>query len=216
VILNEHVDARVDTSWFFYNTGRMEVSGVNVNGDFHFASAAAKLDWYPTKSMWRLSPGMLFYNGNQASARIDLRGGTNFNINGTDYWSSTENAATGATPITGDVRIGLHTRTPAFTVSGGFGKFVPHSRRHWSFPTEFGVAFTGPPSLDVTLSGWACTDKKETQCTDIGDTTNPVGSAFQSNLNTALTKWRHELNSVQIYPIFSTAFMYSFNLPGSR
>jgi hypothetical protein len=194
----------------------MEVSGVNVDGDFHLASAAVKLDWYPTKSMWRLSPGMLFYNGNRASAKLDLSGGTNFSINGKDYWSANTNPATGATPISGDVRIGLHSHTPAFTISGGFGKYVPHSHRHWSFPTEFGVAFTGPPSLDVKLSGWACTDKKQTQCSDIGDISNPVGQQFQSNLNTALTKWRGELGNVEIYPIFSTAFMYSFDLPGGR
>jgi hypothetical protein len=159
---------------------------------------------------------MLFYNGNQASAHLELNGGTNFSINGNDYWSATANPATGATPLTGDVNFGLHTHMPAFTVSGGFGKYIPHSRRHWSFPTEFGVAFIGPPSLDVKLSGWACTDKRQTQCSNVADTSNPVGLQFQNNLNAALTKWRRQLDSVNIYPIFSTAFMYSFDLPGGR
>ena len=214
VILNEHVDARLDTSWFWYNTGRIEISGVDAVGDFHLASMAAKLDWYPTNSVWRLSPGLLFYNGNRASATLDLTGGTNFTVNGKDYWSASANPVTGATPLQGDVKLGLHTDTPAFTISGGFGRFVPHSHRHWSFPSEIGVAFTGPPTLNVNLSGWVCTDKKQTHCSNIDDPSNPVGIEFQNNLNTALAKWRHDLDRVHIYPIFSTAFMYSFNLRG--
>jgi hypothetical protein len=216
VILNEHADARVDTGWLFYNTGRVEISGVNAVGDFHLASMAAKVDWYPTRSVWRLSPGVLLYNGNQVTATLALRGGTNFSLNGTNYWSANANPVTGATPLGGNVKLGLHRQTPAFTVSGGFGRYVPHSHRHWSFPTEFGVAFTGAPTLDVKVSGWACRDKQQTQCSNIADPANPVGLEFQQNLNTALTKWRHDLSAVHIYPILSTAFMYSFDLPGSR
>jgi hypothetical protein len=216
VILSEYADARLDTSWFFYNTGRVEISGVNAVGDFHLASMALKLDWYPTKSVWRLSPGMVFYNGNRASATLDLTGGTDISINGKDYWSATENPATGATPLTGNVNLGLHSEPVAFTISGGFGKFVPHSHRHWSFPSEIGVAFTGPPTLDVKLAGWVCTDKAQKHCSDIDDPSNPVGIQFQNNLDTALAKWRHNLDKVHIYPIFSTAFIYSFDLPRGR
>jgi hypothetical protein len=216
VILNERADARLDSNWFLYDTGRFEVSGVNVDGNFHFTSATAKLDWYPTASVWRISPGVMLYNGNRMSGALRLNGGTNFNVNGKDYWSASANPVTGATPLTGNVRIGLNRNKPAFTITGGFGKFVPHSHRHWSFPTEFGVAFVGAPTLDVSLSGWACTDKKQTQCTDISDPNNPIGAQFQSNLNTAVAKWRKELSSVQIYPIVSTSFMYSFDLPSGR
>ena len=216
VILTEYFDARLNTGWFFYNTGHVEVSGVNAVGDFHFASMEMKLDWYPTKSMWRISPGMLFYNGNAASAHLELNAGTSFSINGTDYWSAHANPVTGATPLNGDVTFGLHKHTPAFTIAGGFGKYVPHSHRHWSFPTEFGVAFTGSPTLKVNLQGWVCSDKQQTQCSNIADPANPVGIEFQNNLHTAVAKWQRSLNSVDIYPIFSTAFMYSFDLPGGR
>jgi hypothetical protein len=216
VILNEYVDARVDSGWFFYNTGRVEIGGVNAVGDFHLASLGAKVDWYPTRGFWRISPGMLFYNGNRVSATLDLTGGTNISVNGKDYWSATENPATGATPLTGDVNLALRSHTPAFTIAGGFGKFVPHSHRHWSFPTEFGVAFTGPPTLNVKLSGWVCTDKAQTRCSDVGDPNNPVGLQFQHNLDSALAKWQHDLDYVHVYPIFSTSFMYSFDLPGGR
>jgi hypothetical protein len=216
VILSEYADARVDSGWFFYNTGGIKVNGFDVVGDFHMATLGAKLDWYPTKSMWRISPGMLFYDGNRISGTLDLTGGTSFSVNGKEFWSATANPATGATPLTGTVNLGLHSHTPAFTISGGFGKFIPHSHRHWSFPTEFGVAFAGPPTLDVKLAGWVCTSKRQTRCGDIADPTNPVGIEFQNSLDAALVKWRHNLDYVHIYPIISTSFMYSFDLPGGR
>jgi hypothetical protein len=61
-----------------------------------------------------------------------------------------------------------------------------------------------------------CTDKRQTQCSDVADTSNPVGAEFQSNLDAALKKWRHNLDEVHIYPIFSFSFMYSFDLPAGR
>jgi hypothetical protein len=210
VILSEYADARVDSSWFFYNTGHVEIGGVNAQGDFHLATLGAALDWYPTKSVWRISPGLYFYDGNRISADLNLSGGTDISINGKDYFSST------ADPLTGKVDLGLHSHTPAFTITGGFGKFIPHSKRHWSFPSEFGVAFAGPPTLNVAVSGSVCTDKRQTHCSAVDDPTNPVGIQFQNNLDTALAKWRHNLDYVHIYPIFSFSFMYSFDLPRGR
>lgn len=216
VILGEPIDARVDSSWFFYNTGHIEVNGFNVNGDFHLGTLGASLDWYPTKSVWRLSPGLLFYDGNRLSADINLNGGTKVTIDGTEYYSATANPVTGATPLTGKADLGLHSHTPAFTATGGFGRFIPRSHRHWSFPSEFGVAFAGPPTLNVAVSGWVCQDKQQTQCSNVSDTSTPVGKAFQDSLQNALVKWRHNLDVVHIYPIFSFSFMYSFDLPAGR
>jgi hypothetical protein len=216
VILGEPFDARVDSSWFFHNTGHIEVNGYNVVGDFHLATLGAALDWYPTKSVWRLSPGLLFYDGNRLSGDLTLDGGTNISINGTEYYSAYANPATGATPLTGKVDLGLHSHTPAFTATGGFGRFVPRSHRHWSFPSEFGVAFAGPPTINVAVAGWVCSDKRQTKCSDVGDTSTTVGKEFNDDLQSALAKWRHNLDVVHIYPIFSFSFMYSFDLPAGR
>jgi hypothetical protein len=216
VVLGEPFDARVDSSWFFYNTGHIKVNGFDVNGDFHLGTLGGSLDWYPTKSVWRLSPGFLFYDGTRISADINLTGGTQITIDGKEYYSATENPVTGATPLTGKADLGLHSHTPAFTATGGFGKFIPRSHRHWSFPSEFGVAFSGPPTIKVAVSGWVCTDKKQTQCSNVADTSTPVGKAFNDSLQSALTKWRHNLDVVHVYPIFRFSFMYSFDLPAGR
>ena len=204
--LDDYFDARALINFFNYNTGRFEIDGVNVNATVHLDSVAAAVDFYPWNSVWRVSGGLMFVNGNQISGATDIVGGTSFKIDGTTYYSST------ADPFTGSVVLGLHTVKPAPLLSFGFGRYVPHSNRHWSFPTEFGVIYTGAPSLNVATAGSVCTDKAQTTCSSISNTGNPVGAAFQSNLQTQLTKWRADLDKVKIAPIFSYSVVYSFNI----
>jgi hypothetical protein len=211
-ILSQYFDARLMGNFFNYNTGPFELEGFRVNADFHLASAAASLDWYPLDSIWRLSVGTLFLNDNKISARSNILSGTSFSLNGQTFYSAVPNAATGATPMTGSGVVGFHARRPALTLAGGFGKFVPRSTRHWSFPSEFGVALTGAPTVDVKLAGWVCLDEAETQCSNLGNTVDPVTVQFNDALQTSLTKWRKGLSAVQVYPLFSYSVVYSFNV----
>jgi hypothetical protein len=212
IVLDDYFDLRADGDYFNFNSSHFDIDGFNANVNLHLASAAVSVDWYPFNSIWRLSPGLLFYNANQLLVAAKLTPGTSFTLDGQDYYSATANAATGATPLTGAGILGLHTTRPAFTVAGGFGRFVPHSNRHWSFPTEFGVAFTGAPSANVNVSGWTCLDKAQTQCSNISDKSNPVSIDFNNSLQSSLTKWRRDLAKVQIYPLFSYSVVYGFNI----
>jgi len=198
--------------FFNYNTGQFELEGFRVNADFHLASGAAALDWYPLDSVWRLSVGTLFVNGNQISARSTIVPGTSFSLNGQTFYSATANAATGATPVAGTGVIGFHGREPALTLSGGFGKFVPRSGRHWSFPSEFGVAFTGAPTVEVKPTGWVCLDQSQTQCSNLSNAAVPVTVEFNNALNASLAKWRRGLSAVTVYPLFSYSVVYSFDV----
>jgi hypothetical protein len=210
-VLTEYFDARIDGNFFSYKP-KFQINGFDAVTNFHLASIGAKLDWYPTNSVWRISPGIMFYNGNQFSALLTADAGTSFDINGKTYYSADPNKVSGATPVSGTVALGLNRNKPAFTLTGGFGRFIPRSHRHWSFPGEFGVAFTGAPTLDIKLSGWVCTDKKELNCSDLTNPANPVAIQFNNSLNTALARWRRSLSSVTVYPIFSTGVMYSFDI----
>jgi hypothetical protein len=212
IILSGYFDARLMGNFFQYNSGRYEVEGFNVTGNLHLASAAASLDWYPFNSVWRLSPGVIFFNGNQISMATAIVPGTSFTLNNQTFYSASANPVTGATPLAGTGVLGLNTNRPAATITGGFGKFIPRSNRHWSFPAEFGVAFTGAPSANVNASGWVCLDAAQTQCSNLGDSKNPVAIEFNSALQTSLTKWRKSLSLVQVYPIFSYSVVYSFNI----
>lgn len=216
VILAEALDLRVDSNLFFYDTGRFEINGFNVDANFHMDSINTKFDWYPFKNPWRITPGVMWYNGNRISATLDIVGGTDLTINGKDYRSANTNPVTGATPLTGNVALGLNPRKPAFTIATGFGNYIPRSRRHWSFPTEFGVSFTGAAKIDVTMGGWVCTDKRQTQCANLADPTNPITVTFNNNLQNQLAKWRRDAGKAPIFPIFSGGVMYSFDLPGAN
>jgi hypothetical protein len=212
IVLNHYYDARMNVNFFNYNSGRFEVEGFNVNADLHMASAGASFDWYPMGSIWRVSPGLMLFNGNQFSGSTDIVAGTSFTIDNQTYYSAKPNAVTGATPLVGTGVVSLHKNEPAFTVAGGFGKFIPRSDRHWSFPTEFGVIFNGAPSIKINASGWACTDFKQTRCSDIGDPTNPIAIQFNNSLQSQLSKWNRELGKVTIYPLFSYSVVYSFDI----
>ncbi|MFP5237789.1 MAG: hypothetical protein ACLGSD_17985 [Acidobacteriota bacterium] len=210
--LNDDFDVRLMGNFFNYNTGKFELEGFRVNAQLHLASLGTALDFYPHNSIWRLSAGLMFYNGNQLSAVSDIVPGTSFTLDGKTYYSATANPVTGATPLAGSGALGMNRNKPEFTLSGGFGRFVPHSGRHWSFPSEFGAIFMGAPTVDVNLSGWACLDAKQTQCSNIGDPTNPVAIQFNDSLQKTLTKWRNDLSSWKIYPIFSYSVVYSFDI----
>ena len=211
-ILSQYFDARLMGNFFNYNTGQFELEGFRVNANFHLASAGAALDWYPLDSVFRLSVGTLFFNGNRFSFKGDIQPGTNFALNGVQFYSANANAATGATPLTGSGVIGLHRHQPALTLSGGFGKFVPRSSRRWSFPAEFGVLLMGAPTLDLNTAGTVCLDQAQTQCGKLNDPANPVTVQYNDALQSSLTKWRKNLGTVAVYPLFSYSVVYSFNI----
>jgi hypothetical protein len=211
-VLSDYFDLRLMGNYFNYSSTQFEVEGFRATADIHLASMAASLDLYPFNSVWRLSPGVMFYNGNQFTASSLVVGGTSFSLDGQTYYSASANAATGATPMMGSGILGLHPRPIAFTAAGGFGKFIPRSDRHWSFPSEFGVVFMGAPTANVTTSGWVCTDQAQMNCGDISDATNPVAKQFNSSLQAQLAKWRKDLGKITVYPMFSYSVVYSFNI----
>ena len=199
-------------NYFNFNSRQFEIEGFKANANFHLASAAAAVDWYPFASVWRISPGVLFLNGNQLSGTTDIIPGTSFSLNNQTFYSANTNAATGATPLQGSGTLAFHSHSTAFTIAGGFGKFIPRSNRHWSFPSEFGVAFTGSPKAIAGFTGWVCTDYAQTNCSNVGSSSTPAGAQFNGALQTALTKWNRDLALVKVYPLFSYSVVYSFNI----
>jgi hypothetical protein len=211
-ILTEYFDARLMGNFFNFTSGRFEIEGFDAHANLHLASVAAALDWYPGNSIWRLSVGGLLYNGNKISMTSEIVPGNSFTLNGMTFYGAAANPATGATPLNGSGVLGFHQHNPAFTLSGGFGRFVPRSHRHWSFPSEFGVAFTGSPTIQVNPQGWVCTDQAQTQCSNINNLSNSVAVQFNNALQATLAKWRRGLSAVDVYPLFSYSVVYSFDV----
>jgi hypothetical protein len=209
IVLTEIFDARLSGNYFAFNNGRIEVDEFNVYGGLHLSSAGASLDFYPFNTPIRLSAGLMFYNQNHASAVMRIVPRTAFTMDAQEFYAGGTNSA----PLLGYAALGFHSVRPAPTLTFGFGKFIPRSNRHWSFPSEFGVAFTGAPSLDLTFSGTVCTDQLLTECGSAAGTSTPVGSAFNSALQAKLASWRHSLKRAPFFPIASGGVSYSFNTP---
>jgi hypothetical protein len=209
--INPHFNIRGAGNVFKYSTN-FTTNGLTANANLNLASAGVALDVYPTKLGFRISPGVLFYNGNQLSASDTVAGGTSFTLNDQTFYSANTNAATGATPVSGNAALGLNTTKPAFTITTGWGNMIPRKGGHLSFPFEIGVAVTGQPSLNATLTGWACYDQAQTECTNISSTTDPIAIAVQSDLQAQIAKWKSDLSPLKTYPIISIGVAYAFHI----
>jgi hypothetical protein len=208
--LGNHFNLR-GTGNFFNYSANFTTDGIEATAKLNLASAGASVDIYPFRFPFRISPGALFYNQNQLTAATNVAAGTSFTLNGATYYSANTNPATGAVPVTGTGVLGLNTTKPAFTITTGVGNMLPR-RGHWSFPFEIGVAFIGAPTVNVNLTGWACYDQAQTQCSDISNPNNPIGVAVQSNLAAQVAKWTSDINPLKTYPIISGGLTYSFHI----
>lgn len=208
IILTEKIDLRLMGNFFSFNGNYDEVEDVeNVGGQIHLASLQTAVDYYPRNSIWRLSAGALLWNGNQITAHGTEKGDTSFQLTNNGqihtYWSSPTD------PMIGSAMLNMHTNEPAFTVSMGFGRFIPRSQRHWSFPSEFGVVFMGAPKVNFAATGTVCTSAAMTNCVDASDTS----TQFYADVQAEQKRFqKYALNHVTVWPIFSYGVMYSFNL----
>ena len=210
--MNTFTDLRGNVNFFRFNPGKFEVEGFDTYMNVQFTSVAAMYDVYPWNSVWRLSAGVMLYNNNQFSGTVDIAPGTEITLDGQNFYGANPKLNPATTPLTGGGVLGFHRQNPALIVSGGFGKFIPRGYRHWSFPSEFGVIFTGGPTINVHESGWVCKDQVETQCANLSNPSNPVTIQFDNALNAQLSKWRRSFNDVPVYPIFTYGVSYSFGI----
>jgi hypothetical protein len=208
--LNQHFNLRSTGNLFSYSTS-FTTSGIPANAKLNLKSAGTAVDIYPFHKGFRISPGLLFYNANQATADASVPGGTSFTLNNHTYYSANANPTTGAKPVDGTGQMSLHTTNPAFSMTTGWGNTLPR-KGHWSFPFEVGVAFTGAPTVKANLNGWACHDNAQTLCTDINSKTDPIALEIQSNLQIQIAKWTHDVEPLKTYPIASFGVAYSFGL----
>ena len=209
--LSSHFNARGIGYLDNYSTN-FTTNGISANAKLNMASGGAALDIYPFHAGFRLSPGVLFYNQNQLSATSTIPSGTSFTLNGETFYSANVNGTTGMGPVYGNGTLGLNTNKTAFTATTGWGNMIPKTGRHWSVPFEIGVVFVGAPSVNVKLGGWVCLDQKQTQCSNIADTTNPVGASAQAALKAQVARWTSDLDPLKTYPIVSIGLAYNFRI----
>jgi hypothetical protein len=210
--INDHLNLRVNGNFLGFSTS-FATEGFSATGKLNLTSAGLSADFYPFRKGFRVSPGILVYNGNHLSIADSVAGGASFTLNNQTFYSANANSTTGVTPIGGTGRLNLNTTKPAFTITTGWGNMIPHKGWPISFPFEVGAAFIGAPSINAALNGWACSDQAQTECSNVSGN-NPLASQLQGDLHAQLIKWTSDLQPLKTYPIISAGVAYSFSIHG--
>lgn len=199
--LNRYFNVRGTGNVFQYNVDNISTNGFDATAKLNLASAGVALDVYPFPNHGlRLSPGLLFYNSNSLSGTVTVEGGNSVTLNGTDYTSSSTN------PVKGTANVGLHSTSPAFTITTGWGNQISRKGGHWSFPVEIGIALIGTPAVNINLTSGAVCDF-EGSCQDV-----TTDKQLQSDLQAQIAKYKHDLDPLKTFPILSFGISYNFKI----
>jgi len=192
--LGERINLRAGASFLSYNPKFVD-DAMNVVGDVKFRTAQASVDYYPFGGKFRVSPGLVLYNGNHITANVVVPGGQSITFDATAYVSST------ADPIITNVAASFgHKIAPSLTF--GWGNLIPRDGKHWSVPFEMGFEYVGTPRIDLNVSGSAC---QQGSCGPI--TTDPT---TKTNVLSEQNTLNHDIAPLRFYPIVSTGIGYRF------
>ena len=170
-------------------------SGIQYNGQLQFQSAEAHFDWFPIGGI-HVSPGLLFYNGNQITANATVPGGQNFSVGGTSYQSDV------VTPVTGAGKLNFMKTAPSLMV--GVGNLIPRNGRHYSFLFEAGAVYEGSARVALNLAGNVC-DTTGLNCRAISS-----DSTVQANVLAQQVKIQHDVNPYRFFPVISLGVGFNF------
>jgi hypothetical protein len=170
-------------------------NGIQYNAQLQFQSAEAHLDWFPFWGI-HVSPGILFYNGNQLTATAAVPGGQKFSAGGTTYESDP------ATPVTGTGKLNFLRVSPSIMV--GVGNLIPRNGRHYSFLFEVGGAYQGSARVALNLAGNVC-DTTGTFCRAISS--DPT---VQANIQAQQVKIQNDVNPYRFFPVISLGVGFNF------
>jgi hypothetical protein len=191
--ISHRSNVRVGFNAFSYGH-TFDKDGVTYKGDLKLRSAQATYDIFLLKGL-HISPGVLFYNGNQVSANASVPGGQSFTLSNTNYVSDP------ADPIVGTGKLTVYKAAPMLLF--GIGNLVPRSR-HFSTSFEIGAAYQGPPRVTLNLAGSAC-DSTGLFCRSISS--DPT---IQSNIAAEQTKLNKSASPYKFYPVLSFGVGYKF------
>jgi hypothetical protein len=169
--------------------------GIHYDGQLQFQSAEAHLDWFAFGG-FHISPGLLFYNGNELTATASVPGGKTFSVGGTSYESDP------AAPITGTGKLDFVKVSPSIML--GFGNLVPRNGKHYSFLVEVGGAYQGSARVALNLAGNVC-DTTGAFCRAVSS--DPT---VQANIQSQQVKIQNDINPYRFFPVISLGVGFSF------
>src|ERR1700674_632561 len=170
-------------------------NGIHYDGQLRFQSAEAHLDWFLLGG-FHISPGVLFYNGNQLTATASVPGGNTFSVGGTSYESDP------AAPVTGTGKMNFVKVSPSIML--GIGNLIPRNGRHFSFLFEFGGAYQGSARVALNLTGNVC-DTTGTFCRAVSS-----DAPVQANIQSQQEKIQNDINPYRFFPVLSLGVGFNF------
>jgi len=195
--ITRSTDVRIAHNFFSYTLAGTS-NDIAYTGKLHFGSMQANFDWFPWHKRFHISPGILFQNDNNVSGQGGVPGGDDFTVNGTNYYSSTQD------PFGGTGKVTFKKTAPMFTV--GWGNWLPRMRgKHLSFPFEVGFAYTGTPKITLGLHGSVCENTQPDTCRPVNDY-----PSFQQNIDDRVRKAEDDLSIIRFYPVISGGATYKF------
>ena len=198
--LARKLNLRAGASFFSFSP-QINSDGINVDGTITFRKVAASLDYFPFGGSFRVSPGVVMYNGNHLTANAVVPGGQTFSLGDGEYTSSTTD------PVHGTFDLAFGSKA-APSLTAGFGNILPRkSGKHFSVPFEFGFEYIGSPTVTLTLAGTACQQGQPavTGCQPIASDTTT-----QANIRQEQTDINSDLSPLKFYPIVSIGLGYKF------
>jgi len=171
-------------------------NGIHYDGHLQFQSAEAHLDYFPIGG-FHISPGLLFYNGNQVTGNALVPGGQSFTVGGTAYISDATD------PVTGTAKLDFVKVSP--TIMLGIGNLIPRNGRHYSFLFEVGGAYQGSARVALNLTGSVCDPATPSICRTIAS-----DSTVQANVASEQQKISKDINPYKFYPVISLGVGFNF------
>jgi hypothetical protein len=201
--LARKLNLRGGASFFNYNANVRE-DGIGVSGNIYFRSVNTSVDWFPFGGLFRISPGVIAYNGNRVSATASVPGGDSFTLNSVQYTSSNTSPVTG----TFDVAFGNKV-APSLTI--GLGNLIPRKGGHFSVSTEIGVEYINAPVLTMNLTGSVCPSASTVNgaCPAIA-TVSTSSAPVQANVQAEQAKLNSDISILRVFPIASIELGYRF------
>ncbi len=197
--LASRLNLRVGGTFFTYNPALVE-DGINIVGDIELQTVSENFDFFPFGNSFRVSPGIVFYNGNHINAAASVPGGQHFSLAGGDYYSDI------ADPVHGTFDLAFGNQlAPSLTIGGG--NMIPRKGGHWSVPFEIGAEYLGrAPKITLALSGSACQYPNSTNCSTIAGDPETM-----QNLQTEQDEFNSHIPSgLRFFPIISLGLAYKF------
>jgi hypothetical protein len=130
-------------------TRRFSRDGIDYTGTLRLRSVEAHFDWFLWRG-FRVSPGLLLYNGNRVEgSAVVLGGGRQFTIGGNSYYTGPRSSDL----VNGPFRIDLAKNKLSPMITAGFGNLVRRTGSRFSVTLDAGIAFEGSRKARLDLQG---------------------------------------------------------------